>query len=52
MANKKFKPNDTDKEERTYEPFKGARLDFIRDLEAKDKQEQEQQEAKAKEKKK
>jgi hypothetical protein len=39
MAKKPFKPNDTDKEERTYEPFKGAKLDFIKQLEEKEKKE-------------
>ena len=38
MVNKKA-PNDTDKEERSYEPFKGARNDFIKDLEKKEREE-------------
>ncbi len=41
MAKKPFRPNDTDKEERTYEPFKGAKLEFIKELEKKEKKEQE-----------
>lgn len=45
---KKFVPNNTDKEERAYEPFQGAKSDFIRELEKKEKEELE---AKNKEKK-
>ena len=37
---KPFKANDIDKEERTYEPFKGAKLDFIKQLEKKEKDEE------------
>ena len=37
--NKKKEPNDTSKEERTYEPFQGAKLDFIKKLEEDDNEE-------------
>ena len=33
MAKKPFVPNDINKEERTYSPFLGAKLNFIKQLE-------------------
>lgn len=43
MVSKK-PPNDTSKEERSYEPFQGARLDYIRNLAKKEKEELEAKE--------
>jgi len=40
---KKYIPNNTDKEEKAYEPFQGARSNFIKDLENKEKEKEEEE---------
>jgi hypothetical protein len=40
---KKFIPNNTDKEERAYEPFQGAKSNFIKELEKKEKEKAEEE---------
>ncbi len=40
MAKKPFVPNNTDKEEKAYEPFLGAKMDFIKKLEKEEEEEE------------